>query len=181
MLEVFEEAITNCLVHVGLVGGTVIIHELGHATVGWLGGGYLVEISASLVFCRGHYTVFYPNNPSLLEHLIRDVAGPVCGIIYSLFGMYTMKDTPYALLCGSYVFINQIFNLLPYNNCTDGVIIWKYINYYYFGRWKRIQWEITTRTQIITYSAACVMAFCLYKINERKKCRKTQSISLIVQ
>lgn len=169
MLNVFDEVVAASIVHVGLVGGTVMVHELGHAVAGWLNGAVLVDIYASLIFCRGHCRLSYSEEPSLLSHLVRDVAGPICGMVYSLFGMYTLKDTPYSLLCGSYVFLNQIFNLLPYNECTDAVIMWKYINYGYTGRWERIQWEITERTQIVAYSLACAMAFCLYKINERKK------------
>lgn len=177
MLEVFGEVIIAPLVHVVLVGGTIVVHELGHAMTGWLGGAVLVEISASIVVCRGRCIMYPTREHSPLEYLVHEVAGPICGIMYNLFGMYALKDIPYALLCGSYVFLNQIFNLLPYDGCTDGVTLWKYINYYYSGRWERIQWEITRRTQIITCSLACVMAFCLYKINERKKIHNPTSIS----
>jgi hypothetical protein len=133
---------TNSLIYFGMSGGTILVHELGHALVGRLLGADIVEVSVSPLFQKGNCKLYWENKPPAFKKLLVDVTGPICGMIATGFILYPLRTRPYATFLSVFLCIKEVLNLLPYEGSTDGIRLWKYLNYFFgSGGWERIMWN----------------------------------------
>lgn len=173
MLQTF---VGNLAVHFGMCGGTILAHELGHVLAGLLQEAFPVEISVNCLTMQGCGGLSWVDHVTPFKLLLVDLAGPLCGMVSSLSMSYTLKDIPYSALLGSYLFVTNMFNLLPYAGFSDGIRLSQYFNYYFgSGRWERIVWNVTDRTQITVFALTLAMTFCLMKSSGPRIVRRKKS------
>lgn len=131
--------VDNLLAYYTVTGAGVVVHELGHLFASKLLGGTLTSFRVNPLTGFGNCTCSFRRSLCNWEKLLLEVCGPLFGIAYSLLMLRNFQGCAGVTIYSSGFFVNQISNLLPFEDTTDYIQLWDCIHHVTgnkFGPWK---------------------------------------------